>query len=93
VTYIRALADAIRRELPDDASTGDDELMLLYALVCLTKREEVSNEDVHNAWSTWMTLRDAEHEALVPYAALPPEVRAEDSPFTAAIRQVAAGLE
>lgn len=54
--------------LPD---SDTDSLFILYAVLCLTKGSTVSNQDVHDAWSAWMTLRGEQHESLVPYDQLP----------------------
>lgn len=57
---------------------------------CVARRAaDVSREDVHDAWSAWMTLRAKGHEAIVPYPQLEPQVQAEDNPFVVAIRRVA----
>ncbi len=92
MNYVQQLADEIRKEVPRGAVPDEDTdlLFVLYALLCLTKGSTVSNEDVHDAWSAWMTLRGEQHPSLVQYDQLPSDVRAEDSPFTVAIKRVAA---
>lgn len=72
--------------LPAEDTTG---LFLMYAVLLLAKGEEVTREDVHNAWVAWMVGKGAEHESLVPYGNLPADTQAEDSPFVLAIRSVA----
>ena len=91
MTYISRLADSIRSEVPDELLPEGDTntLFLLYAVLLLAKGEEVTQEDVHNAWSAWMTARGEQHEALVPFKELPPSRRAEDGPYVSAIRRVA----
>jgi hypothetical protein len=93
MNYVEQVAKAIRNEVPEDAlpESDTDSLFIFYAVLCLTKGSKVSGEDVHDAWSAWMTLRGEQHESLVPYQELPAEVRAEDSPFVVAIRRVAEG--
>ena len=93
MNYIQKVANAIRDDVPRDAlpASDMDALFILYAVLCLTKGSKVSREDVHDAWSAWMTLRGEGHESLVPYEELPAEVRAEDDPFVVAIRRVAEG--
>ena len=55
----------------------------------LLAREEVTREDVHNAWVAWMTGNGENHESMVPFAKLPTDTQAEDSPLVVAIRTVA----
>lgn len=95
MNYVDEVAEAIRKEAPRESIPDSDteSLFILYALLCLAKGQEVSGEDVHDAWSTWMTLRGEQHASLVPYDRLPSNVRAEDSAFVLAIRRVASRLE
>ena len=92
--YIRDLAGQIRikvdgSELPDQ---GLDELFDSYAVLALSKGTNVTNEDVHNAWSAWATKYDPSNTSLVPFNELPDNVKQEDSRFTSAIREVATSL-
>lgn len=64
------------------------ELFGLYAVLALAKGEKVDAADVHNAWVTWMSAREPEHEALVPFEMLPASVAAQDAPYVDAIRSV-----
>jgi hypothetical protein len=94
VTYIDELAANLQRRIPrellPDADT--DLLMQLYALLALVKGEDVSNADVHDAWSLWTQSRAPGHRSLRPFAELDAETQASDTPFTEAIRAVAAEL-
>jgi hypothetical protein len=96
VTYIDQLAAAICAETPPDRlpkdQDGIDGLFRLYALLALVKGESVTTRDVHDAWAVWMVSRgEGDHESIVPFDRLAPEVQAEDEPFAAAIRRAAAG--
>lgn len=90
MNYIEELAKAIEAEIPDDLlPSGDTRLLfLLYALLARAKGEKVAPEDVHDAWTVWMTEQGQKHEALVKYSQLDPPTRAEDDPFVSAIRRV-----
>lgn len=69
---------------------GDTRLLfLIYALLARAKGEDVTSEDVHDAWAVWMTAQAENHEALVAFSQLDAATRAEDHPFVAAIRRVA----
>lgn len=94
MTYLETLAADIRDAIPSDALPDEDitSLFLMYAVLLLAKGEEVTREDVHNAWVAWMVGKGAEHESLIPFTELPAETKDEDSPFVVAIRDVARGL-
>jgi hypothetical protein len=85
---IRARIDPI--ELPD---TGLDQLFASYALLALSKGLEVSNEDVHDAWSVWATQFDPGNSSLVPFDELSAESQAQDTIFRDAIRETASQLK
>jgi hypothetical protein len=92
MSYVDELAHAIQRELPPDLVPGGDtgSLFRLYALLALSRGSEVSREDVHDAWSAWMSDRDPGHPALRPFAELDAKTQQADQPYVDAIRKVAA---
>jgi len=94
MNYIEQIAHDIRAEVPAAALPEHDvhDLFLLYALVLLIRGDEVDAEDVHNAWTAWMTLRGQRHPSMVPFAQLSAETQAEDAVFVGAIRIVAKRL-
>ncbi|MFF9299217.1 hypothetical protein [Streptomyces sp. NPDC014764] len=94
MTYLDPLADLIQSCLPDDAEppTNSDDLFRIYAVLLLAKGEQVTDEDVHNAWSAWTQSMDSSHEALVPFRDLDPQTRAFDTPYAEAIRAAARRL-
>jgi hypothetical protein len=72
---------------------GDtDILFLMYAVLALTVGEAVEPEDVHDAWSAWMTHRDPTHGSIKPFSQLSPETKRQDQPFADAIRKIASQL-
>ena len=89
--YIEALASHIRAKIDPSKlpREGLDQLFASYALLALSKGKEVTNEDVHDAWSAWATEYSPDSDALVPFDQLTPEVQAEDTIFRDAIRAVA----
>ncbi|MFD9418801.1 hypothetical protein ACFWC9_29400 [Streptomyces goshikiensis] len=91
MTYLDPLADLIRACLPPEAEPPEDsdDLFRIYAVLLTAKGEQVTDEDVHNAWSAWMQSVDSTHAALVPFGELPPETRAFDAPYAQAIRAAA----
>jgi hypothetical protein len=96
VNYIDEIAAAIRSKVPSDALPEEDsveDLFRLYALLSLVKGAEVSAEDVHNAWSTWMAREEPNHESLRPFDELDASTRRDDMPYVEAIRAVAKGQD
>lgn len=102
-TYIETIATRIVR-ITDDSSTmcyldltdGYASLFLIYAVLCLSKGEATTNEDVHDAWSAWAVNAHPlgrRHHSLVPYAELSPEIQDLDTKFRDAIRLVAHQLK
>lgn len=91
MTYLDSLATLIRSCLPPDAEPPEDSAALfrLYAVLLNAKGEQVTDEDVHDAWCAWMQTVNSTHEALVPFSDLDPEIRAFDAPYAEAIRAAA----
>ena len=91
MNYIEEIARQIRAAIPASKLPDDDshDLFRVYAVLVLAKGESVDAADVHNAWVSWMSGRDPDHESLVPYDRLSPDTAAQDAPYVAAIRSVA----
>ncbi|MGA2009652.1 MAG: hypothetical protein ABSH51_03810 [Solirubrobacteraceae bacterium] len=91
MSYVDDLADAIRRRVPTALVPGADTagLFRIYAVLALAKGEDVTLEDVHDAWSAWMSGLDPAHASLTPFAELSAEVQHADQPYLDAIRAVA----
>jgi hypothetical protein len=94
LNYITDIAARIRREVPQEAlPEGDTELLfLMYAVLALTVGDGVGPEDVHDAWSAWMTYHNPSHESIKPFAQLSSGTKKTDQPFVDAIRKVASQL-
>lgn len=91
MTYLTDVAAEIARELRPELvpEEGAEELMLLYAVLCLAVGQSVTAASVHDAWTAWMTARGKQHRSMVPFDELPAGVQLEDEPFVVAIRRVA----
>lgn len=91
MSYIEEVAEAIFNEISNEAIMPEDErgLYLTYAVLALTVGENVTRENVHDAWSAWKALRDRNHRSLRPFSALSTQTQEEDEPFVRAIRAVA----
>src|SRR5437879_291171 len=92
--YVSDIARAIRREVPPSAMpAGDvDLLFLFYAVLARTRGLATTAEDVHDAWTAWMTAMGEVHDSMVPFDDLQDAVKEEDAPFVRAIRAVAVKL-
>lgn len=92
--YLEDIAQRIRRHIPADRMPDEDaeELLLLYAVLVRAKGADVTESDIHDAWSAWISKRDKSHESLVTYEDLPSEVREQDGVFASAVRRAALEL-
>lgn len=61
----------------------------MYAVLLRAKGTEVTESDVHDAWSAWMATQNAQHPSLAPYSELAEDVKTQDQVFVAAIRGAA----
>ncbi|GAA0960531.1 MULTISPECIES: DUF7701 domain-containing protein [Streptomyces violaceusniger group] len=91
MTYLDQLAELIRSCLPAEAEPPEDsdDLFRIYAVLLRAKGEQVTEEDVHDAWSAWMQSVNSRHQALVPFQDLDAQTRAFDAPYARAIRTAA----
>jgi hypothetical protein len=72
--------------MPDENA---EELLRSYAVLLRAKGSNITESDIHDAWSAWMAARDRSHESLVTYEDLSPDVRDADSVFVSAVRKAA----
>lgn len=96
LTYLDSVAQEIRDRVPSSDIPNErdtDALFRIYAVLLLAKGHLVSREDVHNAWVAWMLGVDPTHESLVSFSELDSKTAADDEPYAAAIRSVAADAE
>lgn len=91
LNYIEKTAKLIQEEiLPEGRPTSKaDELYTLYAMLALTKGEETTLEDVHDAWAVWKILTHSAHADLVPFNELDENIQDLDRPYMDVIHRVA----
>lgn len=89
MNYIEEIVARLRELIPD----CEDTLLRLYALLVLTTGETTGLCDIHDAWAVWRSVTCPEHENLVPFDELTPEVQLQDFSYRDAIRRVARGGE
>jgi hypothetical protein len=91
VNYLDKLAAEIQRIADPEALPPDEDLPLyrLYAVLLLAKAQEVTPEDVHNAWAAWASDHDPENRNLLPFKELSLHVQRKDQAYVDAIHEVA----
>jgi hypothetical protein len=69
MTYLNEVAEEIRQAIPQQALPEEDtsDLLTLYAVLLLAKQQNVTGEDVHDAWVAWMLSKGQQHDAMVPF--------------------------
>jgi hypothetical protein len=90
-SYLDKIAVELRRTADPNAAQADEDLSLyrIYAVLLLTKGQEVVAEDVHNAWAAWACEHEPESGNLMPFKDLSLRVQRKDQPYVDAIHQVA----
>ena len=89
--YLDEIAEEIREYIPASSlPSGDNsDLLRRYAVLLRVKGVDVTNEDIHDAWSSWMVLRNPRHDALREYRHLGKETQDADTLFADAVRKAA----
>lgn len=91
MNYLDKIAAEIQR-IADPTSTPPDEdlpLYRLYAILLLAKGQEVTAEDVHNAWAAWASEHEPENRHLIPFKELSLSIQRKDQTYVDAIHRVA----
>lgn len=84
--YVQRIKNALREFHPN----MKDELVEFYTLLVLVKGEDVTLENVHDAWSVWKNQHRQDHWSLIPFDELTEEVQNLDQKYVTSIRTVAA---
>jgi hypothetical protein len=77
--------DEIVKQLEEHLDDCEVDLLRMYALLVLIIGPDVSERDVHDAWSVWRTATKPDHPSLVPFDQLTREVQDLDTKYTEAI--------
>jgi hypothetical protein len=93
-SYLDRIAAEIRRVAAPEAAAADEDLPLyrIYAVLLVVKGQDVTAEDVHNAWAAWASEYDPGHRNLLPFKELSLSVQRKDDHYVHAIHQVAERL-
>ncbi len=91
MNYLDKIAAEIQRTADQEAIPPDEDLPLyrLYAILLLAKGQEVTAEDVHNAWAAWASEHDPQSRHLLPFKELSLPVQHRDEKYVDAIHKVA----
>jgi hypothetical protein len=94
VNYLDKIAAEIQRSADPEALPPDEDLPLyrLYAVLLLAKGQDVTAEDVHNAWAAWASEHEPASQHLRPFKELSLRVQRKDEVYVDAIHQVAERL-
>lgn len=88
--YVQRAQDDLRELLPD----CEPELIRLYSLLALSNfPEEISTQDVHNAWAVWANRATINHPALVPFWELTFTVQRTYQAYRNAIREASSRVD
>lgn len=95
-TYIDNIVEQVQNEL----HIKNLDLAKLYALLVLTKEENITLKDVHDAWSVSMNYRKQteycpghEHRSLVPFDELSKETQQKDKKYKQGLIKIAKQLK
>lgn len=91
--YIREVANKIREESGCTSTRrGIEELFDTYAVLAMAKGCDVTDEDVHDAWSAWAIKHNPNDDSIVPFEKLSDEIQDLDIKYRKAIHAVACTL-
>lgn len=91
MNYLDKIAAEIQRIADPEAVPPDEDLPLyrLYAVLLLAKGQDVTEEDVHNAWAAWASDHEPDSRHLLPFKELSIRAQRKDRVYVEAIHQVA----
>jgi hypothetical protein len=91
VNYLDKIGAEIQRAADPDATPPDEDLPLyrLYAVLLLAKGQDVTAEDVHNAWAAWASDHQPDSSNILPFKELSLRTQRKDQLYVNAIHEVA----
>lgn len=91
MNYLDLIAADIQRTADPEALPPDEDLPLyrLYAVLLLVKGQDVTPEDVHNAWTAWASEHEPENRNLLPFKELSLNSQKKDQKYVDAIHEIA----
>lgn len=90
MSYIEPYVQSIREEC-DLYHIDEQQLVIMYALLAMTKGKDTTEQDVHDAWSLWTHYNRGlfTHKSIVPFDELSQRVKDYDTPYKNAIIRTA----
>lgn len=95
-TYI----DIVANKIATETNIKNRSLLQLYTLLILTKGENITLKDVHDAWATSMNFRPItpncyghEHKSIIPFDQLSKETQDKDVKFVKKLKKIAKDLK
>lgn len=92
VTYVDQVRNRLAEELPGLAESRHQGLLDLYTVLILAVGENVTSEQVHDAWSVDASRTRPGHPSIVPFSELSERTQDLDLKYAEAIRKVAREL-
>lgn len=83
--YVQQVIRELAKRLPD----CEMDLIDLYALLALSRGADTTLKDVHDAWSLWRNTSKPDHQSLIPFDQLTPDVQELDRQYQLAIHEAA----
>jgi hypothetical protein len=94
VNYLDQLAAEIQRTAHPESRPPDEDLPLYrqYAVLLLAKGEDVTADDVHNAWAAWAIDHEPDNQYIKPLKELSVRAQRKDEKYVEAIQKVAGSV-
>ena len=91
MNYLDLLASKVYQAAHPETTPHDFNLPLyrLYAVLVLAKGQQVTAEDVHNAWSAWASEHALQNQNIIPFKELSSHTQSKDHLYVQAIHDVA----
>ena len=96
ITYIDKVVNMVKEQ----AHIKNNDLAHMYALLVLVKGENITLEDVHDAWAMNMNYRPQtpycyghEHHSIVPFDELSVECQSKDQQYVNTLIAIARSLK
>lgn len=88
--YLDKIAIDISKSADSDAIMSDEDLPLyrIYAVLLLAKGQDVTAEDVHNAWAAWACVYEPDSQNIIPFKELSHRVQQKDKLYVDTIHKV-----
>lgn len=87
--YMLKRAEILKEELNQELPEVLFSCYLDLACVSASTGTQITNEEIHDAWSIWKNTVDKSHVSIIPYNQLSIEIQELDAPYTDAVNRAA----